>query len=131
MSTHAIVPEARMLLQWQAAEFLYREAKLLDDAMIKEWQALFTSDCHYWIPIDESAPLGQSVSLVNDNAIALDERIYHLLSTTSRRRRRSRAPCITSPMWSSRPVRMIHSPCIRTSSSWSCAPATTGKSGLA
>ncbi len=25
---------------------------------------------------------GQSVSLVNDNAIALDERIYHLLSTT-------------------------------------------------
>ncbi len=44
MSTHAIVPETRMVLQWQAAEFLYREAKLLDDAMIKEWQALFTED---------------------------------------------------------------------------------------
>jgi ethylbenzene dioxygenase subunit beta len=82
MSTHAVVPEARMVLQWQAAEFLSREAKLLDDAMIKEWHALFTADCQYWIPIDENAPRGQSVSLVNDNAIALDERIYHLLSTT-------------------------------------------------
>lgn len=66
----------------EASAFLFHEARLLDEARILEWHELFADDVHYWIPIDESRPATECGALVNDNAIALEERVYHLLSTT-------------------------------------------------
>jgi 3-phenylpropionate/cinnamic acid dioxygenase small subunit len=66
----------------EAAQFLYLEAKLLDHARIREWHALFMDECRYWIPIDESLPPSECAAIVNDNALGLEERVYHLLSTT-------------------------------------------------
>ena len=66
----------------EAAQFLYLEAKLLDDARIREWHALFMGECRYWIPIDEDLPPTECAAIVNDNALGLEERVYHLLSTT-------------------------------------------------
>lgn len=41
----------RMLLTFEAEEFLYREAGLLDERRFDEWLALVTDDIHYWMPI--------------------------------------------------------------------------------
>jgi 3-phenylpropionate/cinnamic acid dioxygenase small subunit len=41
----------RMLLTFEAEEFLYREASLLDERRLEEWLALCTDDIHYWMPI--------------------------------------------------------------------------------
>ncbi len=66
----------------EAAAFLFHEARLLDEARVLEWHKLFAEEVHYWIPIDETAPPGECGAIVNDNALALEERVYHLLSTT-------------------------------------------------
>lgn len=31
-------------------QFLYREARLLDERRFREWLELFTDDCRYWMP---------------------------------------------------------------------------------
>src|SRR5260221_10670363 len=54
----------------EIAQFLYREAMLLDDKRWQEWLALFARDCFYWIP----SPMGQedphnTVSLFAENPI--------------------------------------------------------------
>ncbi len=43
--------QERMLLQFEAEEFLYREASLLDERRLDEWLALCTDDIQYWMPI--------------------------------------------------------------------------------
>lgn len=44
-------PAERMLLRFEAEEFLYHEAALLDERRYDEWLALMTDDIHYWMPI--------------------------------------------------------------------------------
>lgn len=43
--------QERMLLKFEAEEFLFREAGLLDDRRYDDWLALLTDDIHYWMPI--------------------------------------------------------------------------------
>jgi 3-phenylpropionate/cinnamic acid dioxygenase small subunit len=43
--------QERMLLKFEAEEFLYREASLLDERRLDEWLTLCTDDIHYWMPI--------------------------------------------------------------------------------
>ncbi len=43
--------QERMLLTFEAEEFLYREGALLDEKKLDEWFALLTDDIHYWMPI--------------------------------------------------------------------------------
>lgn len=43
--------QERMLKTYEAEEFLYREAALLDDRKLDEWLELLTDDIHYWMPI--------------------------------------------------------------------------------
>jgi 3-phenylpropionate/cinnamic acid dioxygenase small subunit len=62
-------------------QFLYREARLLDDGELREWLTLFTDDGLYWVPIDENQPPERCASLVRDDGPARDERVYHLLET--------------------------------------------------
>jgi len=47
---------ARLLVTQEVAEFLYREAELLDERRFEEWLALFTDDCHYWMPLRRNVP---------------------------------------------------------------------------
>ena len=48
---HSVDLQQRMLLTFEAEEFLYREANLLDERRLNEWLALCTDDIHYWMPI--------------------------------------------------------------------------------
>lgn len=43
--------QERMLLQYEVEQFLYEEARLLDDRRYDEWLALLTDDIHYWMPV--------------------------------------------------------------------------------
>ena len=43
--------QERMQLLFEAEEFLYHEAGLLDDRRLEEWLELLTEDIHYWMPI--------------------------------------------------------------------------------
>jgi len=43
--------QERMLLRFEAEEFLYREAALLDDRHLDDWLDLLTDDIHYWMPV--------------------------------------------------------------------------------
>lgn len=40
-----------MLLQFEIEQFLYHEARLLDERKFEEWLELLTDDIHYWMPI--------------------------------------------------------------------------------
>jgi biphenyl 2,3-dioxygenase beta subunit len=43
--------QENMLLQFEVEQFLYHEARLLDDRKFDEWLDLLTDDIHYWMPI--------------------------------------------------------------------------------
>lgn len=43
--------QERMLLTYEAEEFLHFEAAVLDDRRLDEWLGLLTDDIHYWMPI--------------------------------------------------------------------------------
>lgn len=47
----ALSLQERMWLKFEAEEFLFREASLLDERRLEEWLALLTEDIHYWMPI--------------------------------------------------------------------------------
>ena len=61
-------------------QFLYREARLLDDLALKEWSNLFAPDALYWIPIDETKSPAQQASIVYDTPLRREERVHHLLN---------------------------------------------------
>ncbi len=42
-------------LQRDIEQFLFREARLLDERRFEEWLELFTPDARYWVPIRETA----------------------------------------------------------------------------
>lgn len=44
---------ARLDLQPEIAQFLYYEARLLEDELFHEWLELVTDDVHYWMPSRE------------------------------------------------------------------------------
>ncbi|MCH7743411.1 MAG: hypothetical protein IIB71_12200 [Proteobacteria bacterium] len=44
-------PQEKMLLQYEVEQFLYHEARLLDERKFEDWLALLTDDIHYWMPI--------------------------------------------------------------------------------
>lgn len=62
-------------------DFLYREAKLLDQWELNEWAALFTEDAIYTVPPlgDPNADATKSLYYVHDNRARLQERAERLL----------------------------------------------------
>lgn len=68
----------------EAAAFLYREARLLDEARFEEWQRLFTDDAKYWLPIQvdgEDPDPASAISIIYDDVARIDERVYRTLHT--------------------------------------------------
>jgi ethylbenzene dioxygenase subunit beta len=61
-------------------QFLYREARLLDEVRLEEWLKLFTPDGIYWVPIDDSLPRNRTVSIIYDDALRREERVYRAMS---------------------------------------------------
>jgi 3-phenylpropionate/cinnamic acid dioxygenase small subunit len=70
-SAAAIRPAARASALGRAAfeDFLFAEARLLDDRRFRDWMALFTEDGTYWVP----AVAGQD-SALNQVSLFYDDR---------------------------------------------------------
>ena len=49
----------RLLLTEEIAEFLYREAELLDERRYEEWLALLADDIRYWMPMRRNVKFGE------------------------------------------------------------------------
>jgi benzoate/toluate 1,2-dioxygenase beta subunit len=61
--------------------FLYREARLMDEHAYDEWLALWTDDALYWIPCNEDDfDPERHVSIVYENRARLEDRIARLKS---------------------------------------------------
>ena len=64
-------------------QFLYREARLMDEGKYREWLSLWTDDAIYWVPCsDDDSDPRRDVSLIYDNRERLVQRVDRLLSGT-------------------------------------------------
>jgi 3-phenylpropionate/cinnamic acid dioxygenase small subunit len=64
-----------------AERFLFAEARLLDERRFDEWEALFTDDAVYWLPIDPDRDPSNAVAIIYDDRKRLHERVYRLTKT--------------------------------------------------
>jgi 3-phenylpropionate/cinnamic acid dioxygenase small subunit len=66
------------LTRTEAEDFLFHEARLLDERRFEEWLALFTSDCRYWVPCGQGEDPGLVTHLVCDDRSQLEDRLWQL-----------------------------------------------------
>jgi 3-phenylpropionate/cinnamic acid dioxygenase small subunit len=60
-------------------DFVYREARLLDEKRFDEWYALLTDDVRYWMPLTRGQPNGETyTSLFYEDKLLLKVRIERL-----------------------------------------------------
>ncbi len=60
-------------------DFVYREARLLDEKRLDEWYELFTEDARYWMPLARGQPDGEThTSLFYEDKLLLKVRIERL-----------------------------------------------------
>jgi 3-phenylpropionate/cinnamic acid dioxygenase small subunit len=48
----------RVVLQHEVEQFLYREARLLDERRLDEWLELLADELHYWMPMRRNIKFG-------------------------------------------------------------------------
>jgi 3-phenylpropionate/cinnamic acid dioxygenase small subunit len=48
----------RVILQHDVEQFLYREARLLDERRLEEWLDLLAEELHYWMPMRRNIKFG-------------------------------------------------------------------------
>ena len=53
----------------EVIDFIYSEARMLDEGRFTEWLALWLEDGHYWMPLnyDQSSPVNETSLLYEDN----------------------------------------------------------------
>jgi len=60
-------------------QFVYDEARLIDEKRFEEWYELFTDDAYYWMPLTRGQPDGDNhTSLLYEDKLLLRVRIERL-----------------------------------------------------
>ena len=60
-------------------DFVYREARLLDDGLFEDWLSLFTDDGIYWMPLDRAqTDTKLHTSLMHEDKLLLRIRVERL-----------------------------------------------------
>ena len=70
-----------ILSRADAENFLYEEGRLIDEGHFEEWLDLFTEDGIYWLPINLDAAPREHLSLIFDDKLRRQERVYRLSQT--------------------------------------------------
>lgn len=72
-------PIERLLLVREVEEFLFLEARLLDERRFDDWMALFTDDGVYWVPASpgQQSPF-EELSIYYEDRTLMDVRIRRL-----------------------------------------------------
>jgi ethylbenzene dioxygenase subunit beta len=82
---------ATLALHHELSQFLFREARLLDEERYDDWLALFTADVHYWVPGVENRlrrdPAGtintDHMAFFDDNHLDLSRRVARYATPTA------------------------------------------------
>jgi 3-phenylpropionate/cinnamic acid dioxygenase small subunit len=65
-------------------EFVYHEARLIDEKRFDEWYDLYAEDCRYWMPLMRGQPEGaEHTSLFDEDKLLLRIRIERLRNPKS------------------------------------------------
>ena len=65
-------------------QFVYSEARLIDDKRLDDWYELFTDDARYWMPLTRNQPDGElHTSLFYEDKLLLKVRIERLKNPKS------------------------------------------------
>jgi 3-phenylpropionate/cinnamic acid dioxygenase small subunit len=71
----------RDLSERRLVDFVVREARLLDEKRYEEWNALFTDDAIYWVPLTPGQPEGlEHTSHLHEDKLLRELRIERLKS---------------------------------------------------
>ncbi len=84
-------PLPPMQLVFEVQQFLYREARLLDEERYQEWLGLMTGDIHYWMPgiqaryrKDKTPRLDpKRMALFDDDMLNMRRRVTRFLDATA------------------------------------------------
>ena len=72
-------PLERLLLVREVEEFLFLEARLLDERRFDDWLALFTDDAVYWVPARPSQQsASEELSIYYEDRNLMDVRVRRL-----------------------------------------------------
>ena len=77
-------PPASAASESRLIQFVYEEARLIDEKRFDEWYELFADDARYWMPLTRNQPDGEShTSLFYEDKLLLRVRIERLKSPRS------------------------------------------------
>jgi 3-phenylpropionate/cinnamic acid dioxygenase small subunit len=74
----AIWDPAAAVVRPEVAAFIYYKSRLAEEARYSEWEALWTDDALYWIPMGEGQDPETTVSYVYDNRGRIKRRVAQL-----------------------------------------------------
>ncbi len=72
---HPLLTEAELR---EVTDFVYREARLADEARYNDWEALWTDDGVYWVPRADGHDPNTHVSHIYDNRTRIATRVRQL-----------------------------------------------------
>lgn len=61
--------------RWEVEQFLYREARYADELDYDAWEALWTDDALYWVPIASTEDPLRQMSVIYDNRSRIATRL--------------------------------------------------------
>lgn len=61
--------------RWEVEQFLYREARYADELDYDAWEALWTDDALYWVPVASTSDPSQTMSVIYDNRSRIATRL--------------------------------------------------------
>lgn len=77
-STADVAPVPDWVDRFEVEQFLFQEARYADESEYDAWEALWTDDALYWVPVDgaDSDPRRQ-MSVIYDNRSRISTRLNH------------------------------------------------------
>jgi benzoate/toluate 1,2-dioxygenase subunit beta len=61
--------------RWEVEQFLYREARYADESDYDAWEALWTDDALYWVPVASTDDPARTMSVIYDNRSRIATRL--------------------------------------------------------
>lgn len=61
--------------RWEVEQFLYREARYADESDYDAWEALWTDDALYWVPLASTDDPSSTMSVIYDNRSRIATRL--------------------------------------------------------
>ncbi|BBY25754.1 aromatic-ring-hydroxylating dioxygenase subunit beta [Mycobacterium stomatepiae] len=61
--------------RWEVEQFLYREARYADESDYDSWEALWTDDALYWVPVAATSDPTRTMSVIYDNRSRIATRL--------------------------------------------------------